>query len=87
MCRAVLPPLATILGTGYTHTDAKLAALRDLSFLVVRPPGVSPEAVNLCLGNLVETILISPIILSMFSVRLVPFKSVHESLNCLNICG
>jgi predicted Zn-ribbon and HTH transcriptional regulator len=65
--KAVLPPLATILGTGYTHTDAKLAALRDLSFLVVRPPGVSPEAVNLCLGNLVETILISPIILSMFS--------------------
>ena len=67
--RAVLPPLAAILAPENTNIDTKISALHDLSFLVVRPPSTSTEMVNFCLGNPVESLLVSPIILSLFSVR------------------
>ena len=54
------------------RNDSKLAALRELSFLTVRPANLPPETVESNLGEIVESQLAPLIILSMFNVRYPP---------------
>ena len=71
MFSAVLPPLSNILATDNPNVQSRLNALRGLGFLTVRPTGVDAITVGANLGRVVESLLVPPIVLSLFSVRLV----------------
>ena len=66
--RAVLPPLSVVLRPSNPVVECQLIAMREITFLTIRPPNLSLADIQNNLATVVEEYMVIPIILSLFSV-------------------